>query len=164
MLDYHLEPDGFFKSDYLVLNLDNLLIEDRPKSTIHTVKEIVRAPDSNTYPQRDAKKAKRERATEDIVENGILEELEVEEDFEMPTMEEIENMKRSLAVDNEMIVKRILFNAFRRRRGSTRSVSARHLGLPYRTDLSTIPWASNSRSRTRNGRLRGRTKSTSSTR
>ena len=44
MLGHHLEPSGLFKGDYLVLSLDNLLVEDRPKSTIHRVKEIVRAP------------------------------------------------------------------------------------------------------------------------
>ena len=87
---------------YLVLSLDNLLAEDRPKSTIHRVKEIVRAPGANAYPLRDAKTAKRERATEDIVEDGILEELEVEVDVEAPTMEEIEDMERPLAVEDEI--------------------------------------------------------------
>ena len=33
----------------------------------------------------------RKLRTEDVVEDGILEELEVEEDVEMPTMEEIED-------------------------------------------------------------------------
>ena len=45
------------------------------------------------YPLREAKIAKQERATEDVVKDGILEELEVEEDIEMPTMEEIEDME-----------------------------------------------------------------------
>ena len=71
MLGHHLEPGGLFKGDYLVLSLDNLLTEDRPKSTIHRVKEVVRAPGPNAYPLRDAKNAKRERAAEDIVEDGI---------------------------------------------------------------------------------------------
>ena len=107
MLGHHLEPGGLFKGDYLVLSLDNLLVEDRPKSTIHRVKEVVRAPGPNAYPLRDAKNAKRERAAEDIVEDGILEELEVEVDVEAPTMEEIEDMERPLAVEDEMIVERI---------------------------------------------------------
>ena len=68
------------------------------------MKEIVRAPGPNAYPLRDAKNAKRERAAEDIVEDGILEELEVEVDVEAPTMEEIEDMERPLAVEDEMIV------------------------------------------------------------
>ena len=46
-LGHHLEPSGLFKSDYLVLSLDNLLVEDRAKSSLHCVKEIVRAPEPN---------------------------------------------------------------------------------------------------------------------
>ena len=92
------------QGDYLVLSLDNLLVEGSPKSTIHRVKEVVKAPGPNAYPLREAKTAKRERATEDIVEDGILEELEVEEDIEMPTMEEIEEMDRPLAIEDEVIV------------------------------------------------------------
>ena len=49
MLGHHLEPGGFFKGDYLVLNIDNLLTEGNPKSTIHTVKEVVKALGPNTY-------------------------------------------------------------------------------------------------------------------
>ena len=92
MLGHHLEPGGLFKSVSLVLSLNNLLVEDRLKSTIHRVKEIVGAPGPNAYPLRDTKTAKRERATEDIVEDGILEEFGFELDVETPTMEEIENV------------------------------------------------------------------------
>ena len=90
MLGHHPEPDGFFKGDYLASNIDNPLIEGNPKSTIHRVTEVVRAP-LNTYPLREAKIAKRERATEDVVEDGTLEELEVEKEVEMPTTENIED-------------------------------------------------------------------------
>ena len=103
-LAHHLEPGGMFKGDYLILSLDNLLNEDNPKSTIHRVKGVVRAPGPNSYPLRKARTAKRERATEDIVEDGILEELEMEEDVEMPTMEEIEDMERPLAIEDGVIV------------------------------------------------------------
>ena len=104
MLGHHLEPGGLFKGDYLVLNTDNLFIKGNPNSTIHRVKEVVKAPGPNTYPLREAKIAKRERATEDVVEDGTLEELEVEEDVEMPTMEEIEDMERQLAIEDEVTV------------------------------------------------------------
>ena len=104
MLGHHLEPGGLFKGDYLVLNIDNLLIEGNPKSTIHRMKEVVKAPGPNTYPLREAKAAKWEKASEDIVEDGILEELQVEEDVEMPTVEEIEDMERPLAIEDEVIV------------------------------------------------------------
>ena len=64
VLGHNLEPGGLFKGDdYLVLGLDNLLIEGGPKSTIHRVKEVVRAPCPNAYPLREAKIAKRERTT-----------------------------------------------------------------------------------------------------
>ena len=86
------------------LNIDNLLIECNPKSNIHKVKEVVGSPGPNTYPLREAKIAKRERATEDVVEDGTLEELEVEEDVEMPTTEEIEDMERPLAIEDGVIV------------------------------------------------------------
>ena len=46
----------------------------------------------------------RKLSTEDVVEDGILDELGVEEDVEMPTMEEIEDMERPLAIENEVIV------------------------------------------------------------
>ena len=49
----------------------------------------------------------REPRTDNIVENGILDELEVEVDVEAPTMEEIEDMERPLAVEDEIIVERI---------------------------------------------------------
>ena len=104
MLGRHLEPGGLLKGDYLVLNIDNLSIEGNPKSTIHRMKEVVRAPGPNTYPLNEARIAKRKKATEDTVEDGILEELEVEEDVEMPTMEEIEDMERPLAIEDEVIV------------------------------------------------------------
>ena len=104
MLGHHLEPGGLFKGDYLVSNIDNLLIEGNPKSTIHRVKEAVRAPGPNTYPLREAKAAKWEKATEDIVEDGILETLEEEEDVELPTAEEIEDMERPLATEDEVII------------------------------------------------------------
>ena len=104
MLGHHLGPGGLFKGDYLVLKNDNLLIEGNPKSTIHRLREVVRAPGPNTYPLREAKIAKRERATEDIVEDGILEELEVAEDVDMPTMEGIEDMELQLAIEDEVIV------------------------------------------------------------
>ena len=68
------------------------------------MREVVRAPGPNTYPLRDAKAAKREKATEDIVEGGILEKLELEENVEMPTTEEIEDIERPLAIEDHMIV------------------------------------------------------------
>ena len=49
MLGHHLEPGGLFKGDYLVVNIDNFLIEGNPKSTIHRVMEVVRARGPNTY-------------------------------------------------------------------------------------------------------------------
>ena len=64
----------------------------------------MRAPGPNTYPLSEAKVAKWERATEDIVEDGILGEFEVEEDVEIPTVEEIEDMGRPLAIEDEVIV------------------------------------------------------------
>ena len=105
MLGHHFEPDVLFKGDCLVLSLDNLFVEERPKSTIHRVKEVVRALAPNTYPRRDAKNAKRERAAKNIVEDGIHKEPELEVDVEAPTME-IENMERPLAVEKKMIVER----------------------------------------------------------
>ena len=98
MLGHYLEPSGLFKIDYLVLSFDSFSVEDRPKFIIHRVNEIVKAPWPNAYPLRDVKTAKRERATEDIVEDGMFEEFEVEVDVEAPTMEEIEDMERPLAV------------------------------------------------------------------
>ena len=49
-------------------------------------------------------RCERERPTEDIVEDGILEELEAEVDVEMPTVEEIEDMERPLPIEDKMIV------------------------------------------------------------
>ena len=103
MLGHHLEPGGIFKGDYLVLNIDNL-IGTPARSTIHRVKEVVRAPGPNEYPLREAQRAKRDRDTADIVEDGILETLEEEEDVEMPTAEEIEDMERPLAIEDEVII------------------------------------------------------------
>ena len=62
MLGHHLEPGGIFKGDYLVLNIDNL-IGTPARSTIHRVKEVVRAPGPNEYPLREAQRAKRDRDT-----------------------------------------------------------------------------------------------------
>ena len=161
---HHLEPGDLFKGANLVLSLDNLLIEGGPNSTIHRVKEGLRAHGLNIYPLREAKIAKREGTTEDIVEDGILEELEVEVDVEMPTIEKIEDMKRPLAIEDEIVVEGSSLQRIRGHRRSTWPGWARRLGLPCRTDPLTTPWPSISRSRTRNSRLRDRTKSTSSTR
>ena len=89
---------------WLVLNIDNFVIEGNSKFTVHRVREVVRAPGPNIYPLREAKVAKRERAIEDVVGDGIFEELEVEGDVEMPTMEEIDDMERLLAIGDEVIV------------------------------------------------------------
>ena len=107
MPGHNLEPSRLFKIDYLVLKLDKFLVEDRAKSTIHRVKEIVSAPGPNAYPLRDVKTALRERPTNNVVDNDILKEFKVDMDVEAPTMEEIEDMERPLAVEDEMIVERI---------------------------------------------------------
>ena len=50
------------------------------------------------------RRSPKRRATEDVVEVGIFEELEAEEDVEMPTTEGIEDMARPLAIEDEVIV------------------------------------------------------------
>ena len=48
MLVRHLEPGGFFKGDYLVLNIDNL-VSVPARSITHRIKEVARAPGPNEY-------------------------------------------------------------------------------------------------------------------
>ena len=57
----------------------------------------------STYPLRDALCEKRTRDTADIVEDGILETLEEEEDVEQPTLEDIEDMERPLVLEDEIV-------------------------------------------------------------
>ena len=103
MLGHYLEPGGFFKGDYLGLNIDNL-VSVPARSTIHRVRQVARAPGPNEYPLRGALREKRACDTADIVEDGILETLEEEEDVEQPTLEEIEDMERPLALEDEIVV------------------------------------------------------------
>ena len=102
MLGHHLEPGGFFKGDYLVLNIDNL-VSVPSRSTIYRVMEVARAPGPNEYPLRDVLREKRARDMADIVEDGILETLGEEEDVEQQTLEEIEDMERMLALGDEIV-------------------------------------------------------------
>ena len=88
MLGHHLEPGGRFAGDYLVLSLDNLLDEARPRATIHRVKEVVRPPGPITFPLREARIMEKSEKISVLFKASVIDDLEEEIEVEASSLEE----------------------------------------------------------------------------
>ena len=91
-LGYHLAPDGPWKSDYPVADLQDVMnVNDQKVRIIYRIKEVTLPAKGTTFPPTTARITVNQRRLKENIESGHLDDADVEDRDALTTADAIED-------------------------------------------------------------------------